>query len=61
MKADLFSITQHDTKTYSFMSQAVGLMADIDIKTENLRWMGDTRFFVGLFQGRKSNGRDFFA
>lgn len=33
------------------MSQALGLMADLDLGTENLRWMGDTRFVVGLFRG----------
>lgn len=51
MKSDLFSITQNGRKTYSFMSQALGLMADLDIGTENLRWMGDTRFLVGLLRG----------
>jgi sphingosine kinase len=51
MKSDLFSITQNGQKTYSFMSQALGLMADLDIGTENLRWMGDTRFLVGLLRG----------
>lgn len=51
MKSDLFSITQNGNKTYSFMSQALGLMADLDIGTENLRWMGDTRFLVGLLRG----------
>jgi sphingosine kinase len=50
MKVDLFSMTQNGTRTLSFMSQAVGLMADLDIGTENLRWMGDTRFIVGLFR-----------
>lgn len=33
------------------MSQSLGLMADLDIGTEHLRWMGDTRFMVGLLRG----------
>lgn len=51
MKVDLFSLTQSGKRTISFMSQALGLMADLDIGTENLRWMGDARFVVGLFRG----------
>ncbi|KAG6814381.1 hypothetical protein H0H92_010967 [Tricholoma furcatifolium] len=51
MKVDVFSLTQGDKRTISFMSQALGLMADLDIGTENLRWMGDTRFTVGLLRG----------
>ncbi|KDR81645.1 hypothetical protein GALMADRAFT_239721 [Galerina marginata CBS 339.88] len=51
MKVDLFSVTQGGKRTISFMSQAVGLMADLDIGTENLRWMGDTRFMYGLLRG----------
>ena len=53
MKVDLFSMTQGGKRTVSFMSQAVGLMADLDIGTENLRWMGDTRFIYGLLRGRE--------
>ncbi|KAF8077902.1 ATP-NAD kinase-like domain-containing protein [Lyophyllum atratum] len=51
MKVDVFSLTQNGKRTISFMSQALGLMADLDIGTENLRWMGDTRFMVGLLRG----------
>jgi len=51
MKADAFSLIQRDKRTISFMSQAMGLMADLDIGTENLRWMGDARFMVGLIRG----------
>jgi len=29
----------------------MGLMADVDIKTEHLRWMGDTRFVYGFLRG----------
>ena len=31
--------------------------AELDIGTDNLRWMGDTRFMVGLLRGRKFNGQ----
>ncbi|KAH8894270.1 hypothetical protein GQ53DRAFT_683880 [Thozetella sp. PMI_491] len=47
---DLVSVTQGSTRVLSFLSQAYGIMADIDIKTEHLRWMGDTRFVVGFLQ-----------
>lgn len=51
MKVDLFSFTQGNKRSISFMSQSLGLMADLDIGTEHLRWMGDTRFMVGLLRG----------
>ncbi|KAF9013858.1 ATP-NAD kinase-like domain-containing protein [Cyathus striatus] len=51
MKVDLFSFNQKGKRTISFMSQALGLMADIDLGTEHLRWMGDTRFMYGIFRG----------
>lgn len=51
MKVDLFSMTQGGKRSVSFMSQAVGLMADLDIGTDNLRWMGETRFTYGLLRG----------
>jgi len=53
MKVDLFSMIQSGKRSVSFMSQALGLMADLDIGTENLRWMGDTRFIYGLLRGRE--------
>ncbi|KAF8964016.1 ATP-NAD kinase-like domain-containing protein [Flammula alnicola] len=51
MKVDLFSVTQGGKRTMSFMSQALGLMADVDIGTDHLRWMGETRFMYGLLRG----------
>ena len=33
------------------MSVSLGLMADLDIKTEHLRWLGDTRFVYGFLRG----------
>lgn len=43
------------TRRFAFLSQAIGLMVDLDIGTENLRWMGDTRFLVGFLKGIASN------
>ncbi|KAG9318888.1 ATP-NAD kinase-like domain-containing protein [Chiua virens] len=51
MKVDLFSFTQGNQKRVSFMSQAVGLSADVDIESEHLRWMGDLRFVLGFLCG----------
>ncbi|KAG7452429.1 uncharacterized protein BT62DRAFT_924983 [Guyanagaster necrorhizus] len=51
MKVDVFSFVQNGKRSISFMSQAMGLMADLDLGTEHLRWMGDTRFVYGLFRG----------
>lgn len=53
MKLDLFSFVQKDRRVFSFMSQCIGLMADLDLGTEHLRWMGDTRFAVGFLRGGK--------
>lgn len=47
LKTDLFSFTQGDRRRISFMSQTIGLAADIDIETERFRWMGDIRFTIG--------------
>ena len=53
MKVDLLSFTQGNQKRISFMSQTVGLMADLDLETEHLRWMGDLRFVWGFLRGGK--------
>ncbi|KAI5862636.1 sphingoid long chain base kinase 4 [Durotheca rogersii] len=45
---DLMSITQGSTRTLSFLSQSVGIIAECDLGTENLRWLGAARFNVGL-------------
>ena len=42
MSTDVFSFTQKDTRVLSFMSQSIGLMAELDLGTEHLRFMGDT-------------------
>ncbi|KAG1831704.1 ATP-NAD kinase-like domain-containing protein [Suillus variegatus] len=50
LKTDLFSFTQGNRRRISFMSQTIGITADIDIETEHLRWMGDTRFIIGYIR-----------
>ncbi|EON67418.1 hypothetical protein W97_06671 [Coniosporium apollinis CBS 100218] len=45
---DLVSITQGDTRSLSFLSQSVGIIAESDLGTENLRWMGSARFTYGF-------------
>jgi sphingosine kinase len=54
MPVDLFSVTQEGNRSFSFMTQCVGLMAELDLGTEHLRWMGDTRFTVGFLRGCQS-------
>jgi len=44
---DLVSMTQGDCRIVSFLSQAVGIVAELDLGTENLRWMGSARFTYG--------------
>jgi sphingosine kinase len=45
---DLASITQGDRRTLSFLSQSVGIVAETDLATEHLRWMGSARFTWGF-------------
>lgn len=45
---DLVSITQGDTRKLSFLSQSYGMIADSDLGTEHLRWMGSARFTYGF-------------
>ncbi len=45
---DLISITQGETHTLSFLSQSVGIVAESDLATEHLRWMGSQRFTYGF-------------
>lgn len=49
MKIDLCAMKQNGKESISFMSQSIGMMADVDLGTEYMRWMGDTRFMVGFF------------
>lgn len=45
---DLMSITQGNTRTLSFLSQSVGIVAESDLATEHIRWMGQARFTYGF-------------
>lgn len=45
---DLISVTQGDNRTMSFLSQSVGIVAESDLATEHVRWMGDLRFTYGF-------------
>ncbi|KAG7092503.1 hypothetical protein E1B28_008854 [Marasmius oreades] len=51
ISVDLFLITQSGKSSISFMSQSVGLMADLDVGTDHLRWLGETRFLYGFLRG----------
>jgi sphingosine kinase len=45
---DLVSITQGKTRTLSFLSQSFGIIAESDLGTDNIRWMGAHRFTYGF-------------
>lgn len=45
---DLVSVTQGNRRIVSFLSQSVGIIAESDLGTEDMRWMGSTRFDVGV-------------
>ena len=45
---DLISITQGETRTLSFLSQSLGIVAEADLATEHIRWMGELRFYYGF-------------
>ena len=48
MPLDLVSFTQGDKRTLSFLSQSLGILAESDLGTDHLRWMGDLRFMFGF-------------
>jgi len=57
MPLDLMSITQEDPseeggfrRILSFCSQSVGIVAEVDLGTEHLRWLGGARFTLGFLQ-----------
>ncbi|KAG9228992.1 ATP-NAD kinase-like domain-containing protein [Amylocarpus encephaloides] len=53
---DLISITQGENRTLSFLSQSLGIVAEADLATEHLRWMGPMRFhwgFLARLMGQK--------
>lgn len=45
---DLISISQEGSRTLSFLSQSFGIVAECDLGTENIRWMGAQRFTYGF-------------
>lgn len=45
---DLVSITQGDQRILSFLSQSFGIIAESDLGTDHLRWMGSARFTWGF-------------
>ena len=53
MAIDLLSILQDEKRSFSFLTQSVGLMADLDLGTEHLRWLGSSRFVYGYLRGSK--------
>ena len=40
----------NNSETLSFLSQTWGIISDIDINTENLRWIGDLRYYYGIIK-----------
>ncbi|CEP24544.1 LCB4 [Cyberlindnera jadinii] len=48
---DLMAVTQQGKTTVSFLSQTMGVIADADIKTEALRFLGAVRFDIGVAYG----------
>ena len=51
MRSDLCPVTQSGRRITSYLSVSWGLMADLDIKMEHMRWTGDTRFVYGFLRG----------
>ncbi|GAQ41616.1 sphinganine kinase lcb4 [Aspergillus tubingensis] len=47
---DLVSITQGKTRTLSFLSQSFGIIAESDLGTDDIRWMGAHRFTYGFLK-----------
>ncbi|KAH7144075.1 ATP-NAD kinase-like domain-containing protein [Dactylonectria macrodidyma] len=45
---DLVSVTQGNNRILSFLSQTLGIIAESDLGTEHLRWMGAARFEYGI-------------
>lgn len=45
---DLLSMTQGDQRYLSYLSTSFGVIADADLGTEHLRWMGQARFTYGV-------------
>jgi sphingosine kinase len=58
---DLITVFQNDRRHFLFLSVSWGIIADADLGTENLRWMGSTRNLVGavraILKQKYLNGR----
>ncbi|KAH9903992.1 diacylglycerol kinase catalytic domain-containing protein [Xylariomycetidae sp. FL2044] len=48
MPMDLMSVTQGAKRMLSFLTQSVGIIAEADLGTENMRWLGAARFDIGV-------------
>lgn len=55
MPIDLFSVTQDGKRSLSFFSQCMGLMAELDLWTEHLRFMGSK--YVPISRSKYSTPR----
>ncbi|KAK9133861.1 hypothetical protein Scep_013389 [Stephania cephalantha] len=62
---DVTTVMQGETKFFSVLMLAWGLVADIDIESEKYRWMGSSRLdfyaLLRIINLRKYNGRLFFV
>lgn len=47
---DMMSVTYGSERSLSFLSQSVGIIAECDLGTEHMRWLGAKRFDVGVVQ-----------
>ncbi|KAF2152929.1 sphingosine kinase [Myriangium duriaei CBS 260.36] len=50
MPLDLVSVSQGEKRILSFLSQSWGIVAECDLDTEDIRWMGSARFTFGFFK-----------
>lgn len=55
MSTDLLSLTQGGKEYMSFMSQSLGLIADLDLGTEHLRFMGGQYVALSPFRIQLDN------
>lgn len=46
MSVDVMSVLQNGQRTFSFMTSCLGMMANLDLGTEHLRFMGSQYAFV---------------
>ncbi|KAH8915114.1 hypothetical protein BT69DRAFT_1356989 [Atractiella rhizophila] len=44
-------VTTGTRRIYCLLSQVYGIISDLDIDTEHLRWMGESRFVYGFIRG----------